>query len=113
MLASLRKKTEKKTAQKPTKPTKKIKKVHPDATNVEQVDTLSTKATSIRRKSSTAAAAAAPTTTSVRDIQLPKSKQEVFKMFNLSTTNQILRVCRRIVSNGFHLSQWFLTFFAP
>ena len=27
-----------------------------------------------------------------RDIELPKSKQEVFKMFNLSTTNQILQV---------------------
>ena len=27
-----------------------------------------------------------------RDIELPKSKQEVFKIFNLSTTNQILQV---------------------
>ena len=26
------------------------------------------------------------------DIQLPKSKREVFKMFDLSTTNQILQV---------------------
>jgi hypothetical protein len=31
-------------------------------------------------------------TSTTRDIQLPKSKQEVFKMFNLSTTNQILQV---------------------
>lgn len=98
-MASFRKKTEKKTAQKSTKPTKKIKKVHPDAANVEHVETLSTKATSIRRKSSTT-----PAAPSVRDIQMPKSKQEVFKMFNLSTTNQILRVGTRIVPIRFQLS---------
>ena len=34
-----------------------------------------------------------PKTTRKRDIELPKSKQEVFKIFDLSTTNQILQVC--------------------
>ena len=32
------------------------------------------------------------TSKTLRDIELPKSKQEVFKIFNLSTTNQILQV---------------------
>ena len=39
--------------------------------------------------------------TTTRDTQLPKSKQEVFKMFNLSTTNQILQVIYWLGTNNF------------